>query len=397
MAHEQRAHALLSASKSAMWLACPPSARLNDKIPETPSSYAAEGTLAHELAEAKLQRRLTICDFARRDKLDKQIRAIRKDDRCNAEMDAAVQYYCDVVEERYATARAMSPDAVVLIEERVDYSDWAPEGFGSCDIIIIADGVMDVIDLKYGKGIPVSAKDNAQMRLYALGAYAAYSYLYDIDTVRMTIIQPRLDNISDETLPIDDILAWGESIKPIAALAYEGRGDFCPGDKQCRWCKAKGNCRARAEANLEALAYEFADPVLLSLEEIGPILTIADQLKTWAADIQDYAVDQLKAGQKVPGWKLVEGRSNRKFTDTEAVKKALLAAGCKKADILRPQELITLGDVERKLLGKKRFAEVLGDLVVKPQGKPTLAPETDNRPPYNSLEADFKDIDMEEI
>lgn len=397
MGHEQRAHALLSASASAMWLACPPSARLNDQIPETASPYAAEGTLAHELAEAKLRRKLTPCNEDTRISLDKHIKAIAKDDRCDVEMQNAIQSYCDTVEERYLTARVASPDAVILLEERIDYSDWVPEGFGSCDVIIIADGVMDVIDLKYGKGIPVSAEGNSQMRIYALGAWAAYSYLYDIETVRMTIIQPRLDSISEETLTVDQLLAWGDEIRPIATLAYAGKGDYCPGDKQCRWCKAKGNCRARAEANMEALAYEFEDPALLSLEEIGPILTIAEQLKTWAADVQDFATDMIKAGARVPGWKLVEGRSNRKFTDAEAVKIKLLSVGYNEEDILKPQELITLGDVEKKLLGKKQFAEVLGDLVIKPQGKPTLAPETDNRPPYNSLEADFANIDMEEI
>lgn len=396
MAHEQRAHALLSASKSAMWLACPPSARINDRIPETPSDYAAEGTLAHELAEAKLRMRLRPNASEERDRLNKQLRKIKKDERCDTEMVNAIQSYCDTVEERYLAARMLSADAVILLEEQVDYSDWVPEGFGSCDVIIIADGLMDVIDLKYGKGVPVSAVGNSQMRIYALGAYAAYSYLYDIETVRMTIIQPRLDSISEEILPINDLLAWGDEIKPIAALAYKGKGDFCPGDKQCRWCKAKGNCRARAEANMEALAYEFEDPALLSLDEIGPILTIADQLKTWATDIQDFATEQLKAGQKVPGWKLVEGRSNRKFTDPDAVQKTLIDAGYKKQDILRPQELITLGDIEKKILGKKLFGELLADLVIKPPGKPTLAPETDKRPPYNSLESDFENIDMEE-
>lgn len=396
MSHAQRAHALLSASGSATWLACPPSARLQESIQEKSSQYADEGTLAHEIAENRLRRRLIPCSSKERSKLDVELAELKLNKLFDREMENAVESYVEAVEETYMAAKARSADAVILLEEEVDYSEWAPEGFGSCDVLIIADGYMDVIDLKYGKGVPVSAEGNSQMRLYALGAINAYSYLYDITTVSMTIIQPRLDGISSEMLSADDLIAWGDKIvKPTAKLAFEGKGDFCPGEKQCRWCKVKGNCRARAEENMKALAYEFQDPALLSLEEISPILTIADQLKTWAADIQDYALQQLRAGQKIPGWKLVEGRSNRKITDADAVKTKLLAEGYKEGDILKPQELVTLGDLEKKVLGKKQFAALLKDYVIKPPGKPTLAPETDKRPEYNSLEAEFEN--MEEI
>ncbi|MEG1497560.1 MAG: DUF2800 domain-containing protein [Clostridiales bacterium] len=339
-----------------------------------------------------LRRKLTPCNAATRKDLDKVIKKIDAD----AEMKNAISSYVDTVEEIFMKARVRSTDALMLLEEQVDYSEYAPDGFGSCDVIVIADGTMDVIDLKYGKGVPVSAQNNSQMRLYALGAISAYGFLYDIEKVCMTIIQPRLDSVSEETLSVEDLMTWAETIvKPAATLAYEGKGEFCPGEKQCRWCKVKGNCRARAEVNMEALSYEFAEPALLPLDEIGPILTIADQLKTWASDIQEFATEQLKSGENLPGWKLVEGRSNRKFIDTEAVKSALLENGFKKKDIMKPQELVTLTDIEKKLLGKKQFAEILGSLVIKPQGKPTLAPETDPRPAFNSLESDFKD--MEEI
>lgn len=396
MSQPGRAHALLSASKAAMWLACPPSARLQDTVEEQRSVYAEEGTLAHELAEVQLRRKLNPCDSKTRAALEKQLKKICKDARCGTEMENAIQFYIEVVEEKFMAAKARSKDAVVLLEERVDYSDWVPEGFGRCDVIIIADGLMDVVDLKYGKGEPVSATGNPQMRLYSLGALAEYEYLYDIQEICATVIQPRLDSISSETLTKEELLAWAnEVVRPAAKAAFAGEGEYNPGERQCRWCKVRGNCRARADEQMKALAYEFQDPALLSLEEIGSILFIADQLKVWAEDIRDYALEQAKAGNKVPQWKIVEGRSNRKITDAAAVKDKLLAAGYPETDILKPQELVALGDLEKKVLGKKLFAELLSDYVIKPPGKPTLVPETDKRPEMNSLEAEFEN--MEEI
>ena len=309
-------------------------------------------------------------------------------------MENAVQGYAELVEERFMEAKAKSFDAILLLEQSLDFSEWVPEGYGTGDVVIVADGMLEVIDLKYGKGIPVSAQGNPQLRLYALGAWLANYWLYSIKEVIVTIIQPRLDNISTDIMPLDDLLKWADTVvKPAAKLAFDGTGEFKSGE-HCRWCKAKGNCRARAEKNMEALEYEFQDPALLSLDEIGPILYIAEQLQTWAKDIQEYALDQAKAGSHIAQWKLVEGRSTRAYKDKEGVKTALLSAGYKDDEILKPQEPFGITDLEKKI-GKKTFKELLGDLIVKPQGKPTLVPETDKRPEMNSIENDFENIDME--
>lgn len=392
--HAERAHSLLGASGADRWINCPPSARLTENIEEKRSEYADEGTLAHELSEVKLRRRLFPCNSAERKRLGKALETIQANKYYGPEMESAVQDYVDFVEERYNEARTRSVDAAVMLEERLDFSEWVPEGYGTGDVVIISDGVLEVIDLKYGKGVPVSAVGNPQIRLYGLGAWSAYSYLYDIREVRMTIVQPRLDSISSDTLPVDELLEWAESIvKPAAKLAFDGEGEFKPGN-HCRWCKVKGNCRARADANMEALAYEFKDPALLSLEEIGPILTIAEKLAAWAKDISDYAFEQAKAGQRIPGWKLVEGRSNRQITDKDVAWRVLEEAKLDAEKYLKPRELLGIGELEKRI-GKKDLSELIGDLIIKPPGKPVLVPETDGRPELNSVEEDFAGEDFE--
>lgn len=394
-AHSERGHALLGASKADQWLNCPPSARLQENIAEKRSSFADEGTAAHELAEMELCRKLFTNNPKDQKSLDRKIKNFKETNQYyNAEMENAVQGYAELVEERFMEAKAKSFDAILLLEQSLDFSEWVPEGYGTGDVVIVADGMLEVIDLKYGKGIPVSAQGNPQLRLYALGAWLANYWLYSIKEVIVTIIQPRLDNISTDIMPLDDLLKWADTVvKPAAKLAFDGTGEFKSGE-HCRWCKAKGNCRARAEKNMEALEYEFQDPALLSLDEIGPILYIAEQLQTWAKDIQEYALDQAKAGSHIAQWKLVEGRSTRAYKDKEGVKTALLSAGYKDDEILKPQEPFGITDLEKKI-GKKTFKELLGDLIVKPQGKPTLVPETDKRPEMNSIENDFENIDME--
>lgn len=388
------AHAFLSASKAEQWINCPPSARLQEGIPDTRSEYADAGTLAHALAENRLRRNLLPCNAEQRKKLDDEQRKLKLDIHFSKEMENAVQGYLDIVTERYMEAKSRTEDAVILLEEKLDFSEWVPEGFGTGDVVIIADGVLEVIDLKYGQGVPVSAINNPQIRLYGLGAISGYSFLYDVQEVRMTIIQPRRDNISTETLTVDELLEWAESVvKPAAELAATGKGKFKSGD-HCRWCKVKGNCRARADENMKALEYEFQEPALLTNEEIGPILFIAGQLKTWAKDIEDYAYEQALKGEKIPQWKLVEGRSNRKITDKEKAKEILKAAGYQEDTYIK-QDLYGIGDLEKNI-GKKEFAATLGSLIIKPPGSPVLVPETDNRPELNSMEKDFENIDLEE-
>lgn len=387
--HASRKHALLSASGASRWINCPPSARLTEGMADKWSAYADEGTAAHEYAEIKLTRRLTKCNSADRERLDRQAEALKTNQYYNAEMEAYVQSYVDLVEERFLEARSLSGDAMVLLEAKLDLTEWIPDGFGTSDVTIISDGVLEVIDLKYGKGVPVSAINNSQLRLYALGALAEFGWMYDIHMVRMTIIQPRLDSVSTDEISVEELNEWAESVvKPAASLAYAGEGEYKAGD-HCRWCLAKGNCRARADENLKAIAYEFQEPALLSNEEIGPILHIAGQLQSWVKDVQEYALEQALCGEKIPQWKLVEGKSKRFITDTKKAAALLTEAGYSEDKLYKPRELRAMTALE-KAVGKKNFAEILGDLITKQAGKPALVAETDSRPELNSAEANFK-------
>lgn len=387
-AHAERAHALLGASKADQWINCPPSARLQENVEDKRSEFADQGTAAHEYSEIKLSRKLFPCNAKQRKTLDGAIERFKTTNQYyDAEMESATEDYVDLVAERFMEAKARSKDAVLLLEDRLDFSEWVPDGFGTGDVVIISDGVLEIIDLKYGKGVPVSAVSNPQMRLYALGAWNGYNYLYGINEVRMTIAQPRLDSVSTDSMEIGELIEWAESVvKPAAELAFAGEGDFNAGG-HCRWCKVKGNCRARADANMEALKHEFKEPALLSLDEIGSILYVAEQLAIWAKDVQGYAFDQAKLGHKIPQWKLVEGRSNRAITDKEAAEGTLAAEGWD-LDIISPRSLLGITALE-KVIGKKQFGDLLGGLIVKPPGKPVHVPETDKRPELNSLEEEF--------
>ncbi len=394
-AHAERAHALLSASKAEQWLNCPPSARLQEGVPDSRSAYADEGTAAHEYAELRMRRYLLPCNAAQRRELDEKIETFQRSSAYfGPEMEGCVQDYVDFVEERFMAAKARSADAVLLLESLADFSDWVPEGKGTNDVVIVADGMMDVIDLKYGKGVPVSAIGNPQIRLYALGAWAEHSLYYDIQDVHLSIVQPRLDSITTDVMPIDELVDWAASVvRPAAALAWEGAGEHRPGE-HCRWCKVKAKCRARADANMTALAYEFQDPALMTLDEIGAILHVAQQLKTWAGDIEDYAFEQAKTGQHVPGWKLVEGRSSRAITDAGALQTKLTESGFT-ADQITETKLLGITKLEA-VVTKKKLAALAGDLIMKPPGKPVLVAETDPRAELNSIEQDFENIDMED-
>ncbi|BDR64438.1 nuclease [Clostridium tetani] len=379
------AHALLSASGASRWLACPPSARLEEQFENVSSEFAKEGTLAHELGELNLK--LNLGEITKR-KFNSEIKKIEENELFTKDMPDYVEIYVDTCMEKVAEAKAKTPDALFKIEQRLDFSEWVPEGFGTGDFVIIADETMEICDLKYGKGVPVSAIDNKQMRLYALGAIAEFSFLYDIEKIKMTIIQPRLDSISTDEMLIEELLKWAEEeLKPIAKLAYEGKGDFCAGD-HCKFCRAKAICKARADKNMELAKYDFQEPVTLDNNDIAFILSRADELIKWAADVQEYALGQALQGEEFEGFKVVEGRSNRKWTDESKIGEILLGQGFLE-NVIYTKKLTGITNME-KAIGKKEVTRLLGDYIIKPQGKPTLAPITDKRPVYNSAEADFK-------
>ncbi|AEG59350.1 DUF2800 domain-containing protein [Desulforamulus ruminis] len=386
-----QAHAVLSASGSGRWMACPPSAQLERQFPDETSEYAAEGTFAHSLAELHLAHYLGYTGMI---VFNQNLKKLKGNPHYSQDMEDYIQDYRDLVIERINEARTRTKDLIVLLEQRLDYSPWVPDGFGTGDVVIIADKTLDIIDLKYGKGVPVSAENNSQMRLYGLGALHQFEHLYDIETVRMTITQPRLDSVSTAEMTAEELLAWAEKVvKPLAKMAIAGEGTFSAGD-HCRFCKARYTCRERANANLKMAQYDFREPPLLSHDEIAAVLSKAEELQKWTSDVQNYALEQAeKHGVKFPGWKLVEGRSNRKYTDKDAVATILLAEGYKEGDIYKPKEILGITDME-KTLGKKRFNQLLHDHVIKPAGKPTLAPETDKRTEINSIDsakADFNE------
>ena len=373
-----KGHAVLSASSSERWLNCPPSARLCEAYEDKGSGYAAEGTDAHTLCEYRL----------------KQVLGIPAEDPIenlswyNEEMEECAAGYAAYVVELLEAAKQACSDPVVMIEQRVDFSRWVQEGFGTADCILIADGVLNIVDYKHGKGVEVSAVANPQMQLYALGALEIFDGIYDIDTVRMTIFQPRKSNISVDQMDKAGLYEWADTeLTQKAHLAYEGQGDFSCGE-WCRFCKAKAECRERATANLALARYEFQAPALLDDEEIADILGKVDALTAWASDVKEYALQQAISGKEWTGWKLVEGRSNRKYTSEAAVAAAVESAG------FDPYERKILGvTAMQKLLGKTRFEELLAPYIEKPQGKPALVPESDKRPAMNTAKNDF----MEEL
>lgn len=375
------AHALLGPSSAKQWMACTPSARFEEEFIEQDSEYAAEGTEAHALAEAYMSQ-----DEA------EVIRIQTESKYYNGEMEEAVGLYLDIANERYVEAQKRDPSAVMMAEQRLDFSAWVPEGFGTGDILIIGGGVIEVIDLKYGKGVPVDAEDNPQLRLYGLGAWNAYNILYDIHTVRMTIVQPRLSSVTTDEISVEDLLRWvNEEVAPKAKLAWAGEGQHVPGDN-CKFCKAKPRCKALADQNLEMEKHDFVLPHKLTDEQIADILSKVDRLADWVKAVKKYALDQaVNHGVKWPGWKLVEGRSNRKITDTDEAVKILVNDGVAESLLYKPREVLGITALE-DLIGKKKFTKLLDHIIEKPPGKPTLEPESDKRPELNtaaSAAADF--------
>lgn len=369
-------HALLSASGAHKWLHCPPSARLEETLPESTSEYAEEGRLAHAIGELKLRKHFTPMGPKA---YNKELKQLQVNPRYDIEMEACTDSYLEFVQEKVHAFPAMPH---VALEVRLDFSDVVPEGFGTGDCVIIGGNVLYIIDYKHGKGVPVSAEENPQMTLYALGALRKYAMLYDIAEVRMAIVQPRLGGPSEWALPVVDLLARAERIKPVAQLAFEGKGEFHAGD-WCRFCRATSTCRARNDqygAVVTALeAFGKAKPPLITNAELGDILRRAAPIAAWVADLQEYALAAILRGEEVAGWKAVEGRSNRQFSDIDAAFKMLASSGYEEA-MLYERKPITLTAVE-KLTGKAKFNELLGPYIIKPPGKPTLANETDTREP----------------
>lgn len=373
ISHTERPHALLSASGSHKWLVCTPSARLEEQFPETHSSYADEGRLAHEIAELKL-RKYFIEPMGPR-AFSNRLKKFKESPLFQDEMLRHTDTYLEYIQ---AVVHGFTSPPYVAVEKRIDYSAYVPNGFGTGDCIIIGGNTLHIVDLKYGKGVQVSAIGNPQMRLYALGAYTEYSFLYPIERVKMTIIQPRLDQISEDEMTIEELLAWGESIKPIAQKAYNGEGDFVPGD-HCRFCRARATCRARKEYYDQLEDFKRMKPPLISNEEVGQILERARGLAKWVAELEEYALAECLKGNEIPGWKAVEGRSSRQYVNQDEAFAVLKAAGIDEA-LLYERRPLSVAQVE-KVLGKAEYRKLLEEpgLVKVEPGKPTLVPASDKR------------------
>lgn len=396
------AHALLAPSSAKRWMTCTPSARLEATMPEKDTAYTREGTIAHAMAEAILRDMLAqkldhfpepaeyltsrsgviLAEFCRtcdHEGLDWKEMA-----------ETVYDNYVRLVYEAYLGAKLEDPDAELLIEARLKLSEFIPEGFGSSDAVLIYGKTLEVFDLKYGKGVKVDAEKNAQMMCYALGAYCGPGELYDIADVRMTIIQPRLRHESSWSMTAPDLLNWAYNVlKPAAALAFRGEGEQVPGE-HCRFCKVAAQCRRLADYTL-GVTKQQTEPGLMSLEDIAQLLPHFSTIKSWISSVEEFALEAALEGDTIPGYKVVEGRSVRKISNAAEAIQRLEGAGIPAENYLKPAELKTITDLE-KTLTKKGFKTILGDLVIKPEGKPTLVEEADPREPLNRAARDFKDI-----
>ena len=402
------AHALLSASSAHRWLKCTAAPRYEENFPNGTSDYAEEGTVAHAVCELYARKKFTVMSNR---KFNSELKKLQARPHYNDEMIRTAEAYVE-----YLTEKAMGYTKMphMVFEVRVDLTEYIPDGFGTCDEAMIGDDTLHITDYKHGKGVKVDAKDNPQMRLYALGVLKMYLPIYGntIKKVSMGIFQPRLsETASEDLITVEELLAWGESIKPIAQEAYNGPGTFCAGD-HCRFCRGKAQCRARAEqysafadfkdcvpagklppeqASLPAEARAILGlPPILTDAEIGELLIKAESLVQWYKDLQAYATEAILAGKDVSGWKVVAGKSDRAFKNTDEAIKAVIDLGYDES-LLYERKPLTLSKIEA-LLGKKKFAEVMADHVIKPTGKPTLAPLSDKREPYKSAIADFADV-----
>ncbi len=377
------AHALLSASSSHKWLHCTPSARLEESMSDNTSAAAEAGTLAHVICELKLTKLFTEPGMTSRT-YNSRMKKLTSNPMYDAEMERNTEAYVDYIKN---IAYGFPASPMIVVEKCVDYSKWAPEGFGTSDCILIYGNEMHVVDYKNGSGVAVSAEDNPQMRLYALGAYDAYGCIYPIHDVVYHIVQPNLNSFVSWRNTLDELLKWGEEMKPLAQAAFDGTGEFCQGEWCDKgFCKARAVCRKRMDENM-ALMDEAQEPdsgkiklpPLITNAEVGEILKRARFLAKWVSQLEKYALESLVSGAEVPGWKLIEGRSNRVITNPQAAAEALIKADYEEAVIYKPKELLSLTELE-KLTGKDAFKELVQPFVTKPQGKPTLVPEDDKRP-----------------
>lgn len=391
--HSQRSHALLSASGAARWLNCTPSAQLEDKYGERKSSvFAEEGTLAHELSELYIKHDILLSISEQ--EFDSGLEEIMANDLFSEEMLNVVPIYTDYCASQLAEAKTANSLAVMEIEQKLDLTDFVPESFGTADCVIINDNLIEVIDLKYGKGVPVYAEWNKQLMLYGLGVLQKYDTMYDISEVRLTIVQPRINNISSWQISVKELRKWAEEeLMPKAKLAFEGKGELSAGD-WCRFCAVRNQCRKLYEQQLEIAKHEFAEPALLTDDEIADIVLRTPKLIEWANSVAEYAQSKaVTENKRWPGLKLVEGVSRRKWSNEDKASNAIFAR-CPELseDEVFSMKLKPITSIE-KIVGKKRFAEILSDVVVKPQGKPTLVPLEDKRPEmgYGQAQADFKE------
>lgn len=379
------AHAVLSPSSASRWMACTPSARLEQGFPNTSSTYADEGTLAHSVAETIQRLNYGMID---QKKFDQKMADLQKSEYYTEDLHQHSQGFADYVEEHCGEGYKM------FIELRLDMTNYVPEGFGTGDSLGIKDRVMKFFDLKFGKGVRVTAVNNKQLRLYALGAYNDFGHIYDVEMIEMHIYQPRLDSISVEIMSVKDLLEWAETeLKEKAKLAYEGKGDFVPGG-HCGFCKAKAQCRALAEYNMSLAGMEFESPDLLDDTEIAEILSRKKLFTDWIGSVEDYAYAAALDGKEFPGWKLVTGRSNRVYSDPAIVVKELEAK--KHFDIFTEPKLVGITELQKRI-GKKDFELVVEPLLIKPEGKPALVPESDKRPPISSAADEFAIADGEDL
>lgn len=383
-------HAILSASSAHRWMYCTPSARLEETFENKTSTFAEEGSFMHLLGETKIRKYL---GEIKESTYKKKFKEFQANQFFNSDIDEAVEIYVSFARELIEETKKKCKDPIVLLEQRLDFSEYVECGFGTGDLILVADGILNVVDLKGGQGVKVYSEKNPQMMLYALGALGLFDFLYDIQTVRMTICQPRLENISTYEISVNELLNWADNIlKPVAQLAWNGEGEFCPSEYTCKFCRAKATCKARAEKNLEIAKFEFKQAALLSKKEILEVLERADEIAAWCKEIWSWAEAKAIEGEEFEGFKVVEGRSIRTYGDESAVVAKLTEAGYS-GDIIFSKNLKGITSLE-KALGKKVFAQVLDGLITKPQGKPTLVPISDKRQPIkinNTAEADFKE------
>lgn len=372
--HKERAHAKLSASGASRWATCPGSVQMEDGIPDKESIYAQEGTLAHEMSELKLKHYLDPKGFGKR-KLNAAIKKLKENELYQAEMDSYTDTYVDFIKEK---ALSFSSNPYIEIEKRVDFSRWVDGGFGTCDCVLIHGSTLSIIDLKYGKGVPISAEQNEQLILYALGAYDAFNLIYNLDKIELNIVQPRINNFSTWEISLTELLLWGDYFKVQAEKALGGNGELVPSAKACKFCKARDICTARAENNLSLESEIKLKPNEIPKDKLYEYISRGEDIAKWVADLKAYALDMCLKGEDVKGLKAVAGRTSRSWTNQDEAINKLIEGGIDEA-IIYDKIPLTLAKLE-KALGKQQFTALVGDLVVTSEGKPTLVFENDKRP-----------------